>query len=354
MYARSLAVALLICLPLSLRAEQSEEQQAALKAIRTAIAGRALSDIDPAVKAAKELKGDAAWDQEVNRLELFAGYVKGFWDGVDKGAQNVLNAGEFDVEGKPIAVVDYDRRLFVIRHEGENKRYTINTIPAKLALVLAQQSMKKDNANNQVYFGAFLAMDAKGDRRLARQFWDTATKAGVDIKFLLPELEVKLAAAPITLPDLTPAQRTALNPAQWQLRWKEGKRFEREALGKAGQQNEEGRLEVTASKLEEPAVLHKTRLTGDFQCRVYLKDVVADQQCGLFAAGNDAPVLVPLPAGTVKVELARKQGVYYCKINDQDVEVKPAEKSAAKMTGFLGVTLVEGKILVVGAFELAK
>jgi hypothetical protein len=336
-------------------AEQTDEQQAALRAIRAALAARALPEIDDAVKKALAIAGDTEWENEVRRLEVLATYVKEFWKGVDQGAENALNAGEIQVDGKPVAVVDYDRRLFVIRHEGENKRYTINTIPPKLALVIAQQSMKADRPNNQVHFGAFLAMDGKGDRRLARQYWDSAAKAGVDVAGLLPELEVKPVRPPPSLPEVTPQQRATLNPAQWQLRSKEGKRFERTSLGKAGQQNEQGRLEVTVGTIEQPALLSKTKIPGDFQCRAYFKDVGKDQAFGLFpAAGNDAPVLVPLPEGTVKVELVRKQGTFYCRINEEDVELKPSEKSAAKLSGYVGVTLEPDKTLTVGAMELSK
>jgi len=171
---------------------------------------------------------------------------------------------------------------------------------------------------------------------------------------LLPELDVKGVAPPIVLPDLSPQQVAALNPAQWQLRYKDGKRYEREAVGKTGKQNEEGRLEVTPGKVEEPAVVSKARITGDFQCRAYLKDVGKDQNFGLIAAGSDPSVLVPLPEGTVKVEFIRKQGVYYCRINDEDVELKPTDKSAAKLTGNLGVTLIPEQTTVIGSFEQGR
>ncbi len=344
--ARIFLLLVLLLIPARAWAEPTEEQAKALTALRSAMSSRKLAEIEPALKAAQALQGETAYDTELNRLELLAKYVQGFWTSVDKGAQAALNAGELKVGDEPIAIVDYDRRTFVIRKAGENKRYTIETIPPRLALTVS--NLEPEAANNKVFFGAFLAMDAQGDRRLARQYWDDAARGGAEVKFLLPELEVKLPAPPITLPELTPPLKAALSPAQWQLRFKTGTRYDRKPLGKLGEQNEEGRLIVEVSELEEPALLQKTRTTGDFQCRIYLQGVQAGQSFGLFSTlPNEPPQLVELPEGTVQVDLARKQGTYYCRINNEDVEVKTEKAIKA---GYVGVTLLEGRTLTVGGF----
>jgi hypothetical protein len=335
--------------------EHTAEQVSALKEIRAAMAGRDLPGLAKKIAAAQELKGAVEFVEELNRLQLLAKYVQTFWEAVDQGAMKSLNAGELDVDGKLVSVVDYDRRLFVIRSEGENKRYTLETIPPKLALVLSQWELPKTNAQNKVCFGAFLAMDGKGDRRIARQYWQEAASAGGDVKGLLPELEIALAAAPIALPELTPAVRNALNPAQWQLRIKQETKTTREPLGKGGDNSSEGWLQIEPAEQDDVQVVNKNRVSGDFSCRVYLDGVVAGQSFGLYPAlPSETPVVVALPEGRVKVELLRKKGLYYCRVNDQDVELKPSEKSAEKLAGYLGVSLSTKAKLVIASFEFAN
>jgi hypothetical protein len=48
----------------------------------------------------------------------------------------------------------------------------------------------------------------------------------------------------------------------------------------------------------------------------------------------------------------RRKGEFYCRVNDQDVLVTPADKSAEKMAGYFGVQLSEKQSLIVAAFEL--
>jgi hypothetical protein len=338
----------------SAAAQPSPEQATALKEIRSALAGRDFPALAQHLSAGKLLhgKGNVEYDEDFNRLDLLAKYVQTFWEAVDQGAAKSLNAGELDVDGTLCAVVDYDRKLFVIRTAGENKRYTLQTIPPKLALVLSQLQLPKNDAQNKVCFGAFLAMDAKGDRRLAKQYWEEAALAGGDVKGLLPELAVPLAAPPIALPELSPQVRTAMNPAQWQLRAKHATKVSREPLGKEAKNNAEGWLIVPPSGIEESQVVQKTRVSGDFSCRVYFEGLGAGQSFGLYPAiPSETAVVVPLPEGRVKVELLRKKGLYYCRINDQDVELKPSEKGAEKLVGYLGCSLLPKLELAIVSFE---
>ena len=351
------AVVLLVAAncPPDVWAEHTPERAHALAAIRAALAGRSLADANTSVERAVALKGEVEYDTELLRLEMLAKYVVAFWEAVDKGAMKSLNAGELMVGKKLCSVVDYDRRLFVIRSEGENKRYTLETIPAQLALVLSQLHLPADIAANKVYFGAFLAMDAKGDRQIAQQYWQEAARGGAEVQSLLPELQLALAAAAIPLPEVSPAMRAALQPAQWQWRFKKADAYQREPLGKRGAINSEGRLEIAASEDPEAAVLGKARISGDFSCRVVLSGVVKGQSFGMYSAlPSETPVLLELPAGTVQVEFMRKKGVFYARVNEKDVLVEPAEKTAGKMAGYLGVSLASGKALLVAGFEAGK
>jgi hypothetical protein len=348
-----LLVALLCCCFQSpLLAEHSPERKAALLDVRRSLSGRQLEQIAAKLKSAAALKGEVSYDEEYNRLELLAKYITTFWEAVDQGAAKSLTAGELNVDGQLCSVVEYDRRLFVIRSQGENKRYTLDTLPPKLALVLSQLQLPKQSAANQVCFGAFLAMDGKGDRRLAAQYWQDAGTGGADVAFLLPELKMPLAAPPVQLPPVSPAMRTALAPAQWSLQTRKDEKSERKPLGKQGTVNEQGRLEIPAPSNSDTQLLYAKRITGDFTCRVFFDQVTAEQAFGLYpAVPSEKPVLIALPAGTVKLEFMRRKGEFYCRINDQDVLVK-VEKAAEKMTGYVGIALHEKQPLIVGAMEL--
>ncbi len=331
-------------------AETPPELRKALDAHRAVIAGRKLAEFGPSLDKLKALPGDAEFQAEVQRLELLTKYVKGFWEAVDRGAAAALNAGELMVDGVPVAVVDYDRRLFVIRAAGQNKRYTVNDLPAKLALVLAQLEMKKESANNKVYFGAFLALDAKGDRRLARAAWEEAGRGGVDVAALLPELEIKQVAPSIALPELSGQAKTLLNPSQWILRKRDKTRVSRDLLGKLGKQNSDGQLEISPVKGEDVQIIFKPAARGDFRCIMYLASLPAGRTFGFYGPGTAPLVSVDLPAGDVKVEFRRADGKITIKVNELAVDIAASDE-AARAAGNIGVSVsAESPTIIAGLF----
>lgn len=334
--------------------DYTPDQRKALERVRGALAARALGDVEAAVTNAKSLGKDGDYAAEVARLELLAKYVQEFWGAVDLGAQKAIVAGELLVDDDRVSVVEYERGTLVIRHQGQNKRYTRPLLPAKLALVLAQQHLRADVAANRVFLGAFLAMDGKGDRRLAAQHWEAAAKGGVDVAGLLPELKVASPKAPVVPPELSPVQRAALNPSQWQRLTPQGNRWDREPLGKQASQNAEGRLVVQGADAESAVLAFKTRFTADFQCRLILQDVGPGRSFGLYpGTAGDAPIVVSLPEGSVKLEFQRKGNAYTCRVNDEEVEVPLPRKTGGRMQGYLGVTMASDPALVVALFEFA-
>lgn len=334
--------------------EYSAEQQKALNALRDSLAARSFGELAAQVAHAKSLAKDGDYAAEVVRLEVLAKYVQEFWAAVDQGARQGIAAGDIKVDDDRVAMVEYENGTLVIRHKGQNKRYSRATLPAKLALVLAQLHLRADVASNRVFLGAFLAMDGKGDRRLAAQHWEAAAKAGVDVSALLPELKVAPPKAPIVLPELTPVQQAVLNPAQWLRLTAQGNRWEREPLGKQASQNAEGRLVMKETEADEAVLAFKTRFMGDFQCRVIVQGVEPGQRFGLFpGTAGDSPILVDLPEGTCKIEFQRKGNAYTCRINDEEVVVELPRKAGGRLQGYVGVTLIKDKTLVVGVLEYA-
>jgi hypothetical protein len=62
-------------------------------------------------------------------------------------------------------------------------------MPAPLALVVARAAIDENAPRAKLAFGALHAVDPRGDRKLARQLWESAAQSGEDVADLLPLLE---------------------------------------------------------------------------------------------------------------------------------------------------------------------
>lgn len=326
-----------------------------LREIREEIAGRELPTAAEKLKAAKAIEGNQAFVDEVERLDLLLEYCRQFWVAVERGATSLIATEQIEIGDKVAGVVEYANGQLVLRVEGQNLRYTHKTVPAKVALTLAEAAMKKDDPVNKMIIGSFLLMDAKGKRELAAQYFREAQAGGVaDVKFLLPELELA-PAQPIEIPDLTPAMRRLLAPASWVVLSVDGKRLKREPLKSAGKQNELGRLDVTLPE-DAPsptAVVFSRRVNADFVVRCVLQDVKKGEKFGLFSATNpNEKFTVDLPNGSVQVEMARQAGKFRCLVNGLEQEVALPPDANIRAAGIIGVEAAAGQSFTVAWFEL--
>jgi hypothetical protein len=327
--------------------------------VRTAMARR---DLPGAKMKLAELKEAAKSDAEkatADRLDLMYGYLFDFWKAVHAGGQSLVGAEEIMINNKPVAVVEYDVAAgkLVLRTEGQNKRYTLFEMPPRVALTLAERVLKKGAPENEAYIGTFLAIDARGDRKLAREAFERAKKGGVDVKDLLAELEIDLpAAATIELPKLTPQTAAFLRPQLWQVAAKDAKGWKKTALGKQGVQNANGQLEVAAPESAEAVwVTFAKKAPANFGVRIYFADLPQGQKFGLFneKAEGAADAYVELPKGIVKVEFARRSGDFHLRINDADQKLTIADADAAKTSGIFGFTLPPGGKCAIAGCEFA-
>lgn len=336
--------------------EEGFEQHAT--AVRAALAQRELATALEKLKLVKEAAQTDEQKATADRLELLKSYVIVFWGAVDRGGLSLRGTDELTISGKIVSVVEYDKDTgrLVLRVDGQNRRYTLEDMPVSVALVLAQRVMPPDVPENQVYFGSVLAMDARGDRKLARAAWEKAAAGGVDVANLLPELDVPLAAGPpITLPEMTPQMAALLRPQAWQVYVPSSKGLSRAALGKQGVQNAEGRLEVTVpDDVESPVwLVNAARQPRQFGVRMYVTDLPEGQAFAfLTSAGELKPLAqVALPAGKVKIEFARQGGKFLCRINDQEQEVEVLDEAATSAAGVVGISLPAGGKCVVAGVE---
>lgn len=337
-------------------AQEENPRGAALREVRAAMAARDLPAIKAKLDAAAKVRGDAAYDTELNRLELLGTYVIQFWQAVDRAGKTMqAEAGirELKIGDQIAAFVEYENSTLVVRIAGVNRNYPLQALPPKIALVLAEQQLDPKNPNNKVFFGAFAAMDAKGDRKVAKQYWDEASRAQVDVKFLLPELDIPRASPAVVIPVLSPLVKSHLQPKNWSLRIKGANGWVKKPLGDLGKQNDQGWLVVQApAGSGEVQLVFSRPLTPNFVARVYMDGVSGGQKIGLVSIdGDDDALLTELPTGTVMIELGRQAGQLKARLSDEEIELVPTSKGNAGMQALLGIVAPAGAEITVASFE---
>lgn len=339
------------------QAQDEDPKAVALRELRAAMGARDLPAIKTKFEAAAKLKaGDPKYETELNRLELLGNYVTQFWQAVDRAGKTMQASEPRELKsGETIAIfVEYENKTLILKVAGQLRTYPLQTMPAKVALMVAQQELAPNNANNKVIFGTFLLMDAKGDRKLAKQMWDEAAAAKVDVKFLLPELDVEQPPPAVVIPALSPLTKTLLQPKNWSLRVKKGAKWTKQPLGDAAKQNEEGWLVVpTPGDSGEVQLVFGRQLTPNFVCRIYLEGVKQGQTIGLVSTDGDEDALtLSLPTGTVVVELGRQNGQVKARVHGVEEELETAGKATPRMPALLGITVPAGSEIRVASLEI--
>jgi hypothetical protein len=325
-----------------------------LDQIRAAMAERDLTAAKAKLAEAASIGDGEAFTKQRERLQVLYEYLEEFWKSVDEGARSLQAVDELVIGDVRTAVVEYQPGLLVLRVKGENRRYTVKTMPAKVALTLAERVLKPDDPQNKVFFGTFLLMDGKGDRELARKLWSEAQKANVDVSALLPELDnAPVASLPVEIPPVTAIMRKLLAPASWILRRQVGDRIVRDSLKEGAEQTAAGHLQIAVpSDAGDAQLVYSRKITANFGCRVILQHVGDGQVFGLFAAESlDAGYQVPLPKGSVMVEFARQGGVFQCRLNQKEVPIESRGDVAPNMVGMIGLTMPAGAKCTVAWFE---
>jgi len=334
---------------------QAAEGDGILDEIRSAMAERDLASAKTKLAEAAKMRDGEAFTKQRERLQLLYEYLEEFWKSVDEGGRSLQAVDELVIGDVRTAVVEYQPGLLVLRVKGENRRYTVKTLPAKVALTLAERVLKPDAPQNKVFLGTFLLMDGKGDRELARKLWTEAQRANVDVSALLPELErAPMASLSVEIPPVTSIMRKQLAPASWILRRQVGDRLVRNVLKDGAEQNAAGHLQITMpSDADDAQLVFSRKIAANFACRVILQNVGDGQVFGLFAADSlDAGYQVPLPKGSVMVEIARQGGAFQCRLNQKEVPVDPHGDVTPNMVGMIGVTMAAGAKCAIAWFEL--
>ena len=125
---------------------------------------------------------------EVDRVRALCGHLEQFWYGIAQSASGLDGGEELIVGDTRVAVVEATAQQLILHVAGRNRVYKIKDLPSSLVASLANRWFSKE-PKSKVFYGAYQAVDPKGDRQRARRLWQEAAAAGVDIGDLEAELD---------------------------------------------------------------------------------------------------------------------------------------------------------------------
>lgn len=164
-----------------------------LRAVREALAKRDLMTAnEQLVLAASQVT--AAELMELNRLRDVLASLSVFWRAVRSGMAELKPGESLDVKRGKLTVVRATTEELVVKSGSRELRYTVEGMPAALALLLAERKLP-DVPASRLAKATFLTFDPQGDKLLARQWCDQAAKEGLSVAALLAELGPAAAAS---------------------------------------------------------------------------------------------------------------------------------------------------------------
>ena len=186
---------------------QPSAWQRSLTKARAAMADRDLNGARMHVEAAVSQARTPAERAEAARLKMLLAHVGRFWDMVRQGVAALETAEELITKDTQVLVVHAEADELTIRTEGANHSYRLRSLPAPLAMAVVEEKIPASPQRNAVC-GAFWAMDRDGNRQQARRLWEAAIHAGLNVKELLPELDIPREVsrnAPVGQRKISPA-----------------------------------------------------------------------------------------------------------------------------------------------------
>lgn len=179
--------------PAGIDPQKQEAFKRGMAAARAAMRKRDVAAAKREVEAAAKLIQSPEEEAEANRLAVLAAHLGEFWKTMGRVVAGLAPTQEFAIRNTPAIVVEASPTQVTFRYEGRNLTYKINELPRPIVEALVKGGFAENSAT-KVLFGAYLAMDAQGDRRAARKVWQEALSAGEDVNSLMAELDVALPA----------------------------------------------------------------------------------------------------------------------------------------------------------------
>jgi hypothetical protein len=176
--------------------QDPEKQAAFVRAaadVRRSMGQRNLTDSKQSLQTAAANAQGAADQAELERLQALQDHLEQFWEGIRKSIAALQATEEIELSASDrVAVIEASRDGLTVRREGRTQGYRIETLPFDLLAAIVRTSFQP-TPGSELIVGAFLAMDAHGNRTAARKYWQDASRGGASqAALLLPELDLEV------------------------------------------------------------------------------------------------------------------------------------------------------------------
>ncbi len=153
--------------------------ESSLRDARQALGERQYQQARQRIADARKIAVSDEQKQLADGFQALSTYVEDFWQAVRQGLSQLETAGELKI-GKTIAsVVEVGPNHLLIREAGENRRYSVDQLPAQLAVAIAMHWLDNRPAN-KLYVGAFHFVGPPVDLSEAKRLWEQAASEGID------------------------------------------------------------------------------------------------------------------------------------------------------------------------------
>lgn len=167
-----------------------------LAGARAALAAGKFDKADDWLARARDAVGDGPGADRVAGWEQLAAHARKF--ATFRGQALKAGAGrEFDVGRDQISVIEVTDRMFIFRHEGQNKRLPLDAVPEAIAMTMTKKWLAGGgHAANHLFIGARYLTRPEPDAAAARKSWLAAQQGGEDVSLLVPLLDDPLFRGP--------------------------------------------------------------------------------------------------------------------------------------------------------------
>jgi hypothetical protein len=127
------------------------------------------------------------------RMTMLVDYNGQFWHAIDEAVKTFKDGmnSELMVGSQVILVVEAFPDKIILRIAGQNKTYSLKTLPGGIAVAIADKWLKPEDPASKVMKGAYAAVNKAGNVEKAKTMWEEAIAGGVDVKALVPVIDDK-------------------------------------------------------------------------------------------------------------------------------------------------------------------
>ncbi len=163
--------------------------QSELESARKALGERQYQEAKNRIDAARRLAVSEQQNQIVTAFQALTTYTEGFWDAVREGLRELETTGELKIGSTIASVVEVGPGHILLREAGENRRYSMDQLPPRLAVAIAEHWFD-ERPVNKLSLGAYYFVTPPIDGAAAKRLWQEAANAGVDVEGLLVLLQM--------------------------------------------------------------------------------------------------------------------------------------------------------------------